>query len=88
MQTIQPVKRGGRRRGAGRPKGSGRYDEPTVPIRVPAGTVAVALSMMERHRQGKKAANSAGGDEISQKPKGCVYLWLSVTQLAPDGNRP
>jgi hypothetical protein len=24
MQTIQPVKRGGRRKGAGRPKGSGR----------------------------------------------------------------
>jgi hypothetical protein len=36
MQNIPEVKRGGRRVGAGRLKGSGRYGEPTVPIRVPA----------------------------------------------------
>lgn len=35
MQTIQTSKRGGRRVGAGRPKGSGRFGEPTVPVRVP-----------------------------------------------------
>ena len=39
MQTIQPVKRGGRRIGAGRPKGSGRYGELTVPVRVPVGII-------------------------------------------------
>jgi hypothetical protein len=27
---------GGKRKGAGRPKGSGRYCEPTFPVRVPA----------------------------------------------------
>ena len=35
MHAIQPVKRGRRRIGAGRPKGGGRYGEPTVPVRVP-----------------------------------------------------
>ncbi len=36
MQNIPEVKCGGRRVGAGRPKGSGRYGEPTVAVRVPA----------------------------------------------------
>ncbi|MFT5611785.1 MAG: DNA polymerase V [Arenicella sp.] len=30
---------GGARQGAGRPKGSGRYNEPTVAIRVPGGSI-------------------------------------------------
>lgn len=29
-------KRGGRRPGAGRPKNSGKWSEPTVPVRIPA----------------------------------------------------
>ncbi len=37
MQNIS--NHGGKRRGAGRPKGSGRYGEPTVPVRVPAAMV-------------------------------------------------
>jgi hypothetical protein len=40
MQTDQTVKRGGRREGAGRPKGSGRYGEPTASVRVPLSLVA------------------------------------------------
>jgi hypothetical protein len=39
MQTAQPVKRGGRRIGAGRPKGTYKYGEPTVPLRVLAKLV-------------------------------------------------
>ena len=31
--------RGGKRTGAGRPKGSGKFDEPTRAIRVPEGSV-------------------------------------------------
>ena len=36
MQTIRPVKRGGRRTGAGRPKGACKYGELSVRVRVPA----------------------------------------------------
>jgi DNA polymerase V len=47
MQIIQPVKRGGRRVGAGRPKGSGRYGETTVTVRVPKSKVGRALHIIE-----------------------------------------
>lgn len=50
MQTIQSVKRGGRRKGAGRPKGSGRYGEPTVPVRVPAKLVGQVEALIERRK--------------------------------------
>jgi hypothetical protein len=37
MQNVSDPKRGGRRPGAGRPKGSGRYAEPTVTVWGPLG---------------------------------------------------
>lgn len=45
MQTIQPVKRRNRS-GGGRPKGSGRYGEPTVPLRVPASLADEVKSLI------------------------------------------
>lgn len=36
--------RGGKREGAGRPKGSGKYKEPTKPVRIPISK----LSLIER----------------------------------------
>lgn len=38
-QTGNDNSRGGKRTGAGRPKGSGKFDEPTRAIRVPEGSV-------------------------------------------------
>jgi hypothetical protein len=46
-QNIPEIKRGGRRIGAGRPKGSGRYGEPTVPVRGPKSKVRRALHIIE-----------------------------------------
>ena len=45
MKTTQPKvikksKRGGRRPGAGRPKGTGKYGEPTRAVRVPERLVS------------------------------------------------
>ena len=37
---------GGRREGAGRPRGTGRYGEPTVPIRVPASLEKKVLAAL------------------------------------------
>jgi hypothetical protein len=54
MQTNQPLKLGGRRIGAGRPKETYKYGEPTVPVRVPVslmkevGNVAGLLSKARR----------------------------------------
>jgi hypothetical protein len=50
MQTIQPVKRGGRRVGAGRSKGSGRYrGEPTVVMDVPVSAVPAIKEKLRKH---------------------------------------
>jgi DNA polymerase V len=38
---------GGARPGAGRPKGQGRWGEPTVPVRVPQSRVAVVKALLE-----------------------------------------
>lgn len=39
--------KGGRRAGAGRPKGTGKYGAPTVPIRVPAADVERILAAVQ-----------------------------------------
>jgi hypothetical protein len=48
MQTNQPVKRGARR---GRPRGSGRYGEPTVPVRVPAKLVGEVEAFIRKAKR-------------------------------------
>lgn len=40
--------RGGKREGSGRPKGSGKYNEPTKAIRVPEGSVAHIKHFLEK----------------------------------------
>jgi hypothetical protein len=50
MQTIQPVKQGGQRKGAGRPKGSGRYGEATVPVHVPAKLLGEVQALIARRQ--------------------------------------
>ncbi|RXG93249.1 hypothetical protein [Bradyrhizobium vignae] len=47
MQTTQLVKRGGRRVGVGRKRGSGRYDVPTVPVRVPVSALPDVKHLIE-----------------------------------------
>jgi len=47
MQTTHPVKRGGARIGAGRPRGSGCYGEPTVSIRVPVSAMDDVQHLIE-----------------------------------------
>lgn len=43
--------KGGRRMGAGRPKGTGKYGEKTIPLRVPESMVAAVTSMMGGMRE-------------------------------------
>lgn len=40
---------GGKRAGAGRPKGSGKYNEPTKAIRVPEGSVSYIKDFLEQY---------------------------------------
>lgn len=42
-----PARRGGARPGAGRPEGSGRWKEKTVPVRVPESKKAVVAKALE-----------------------------------------
>ena len=39
--------RGGARIGAGRPKGQGKYNEPTKPIRIPASMIQEILEYVQ-----------------------------------------
>lgn len=41
--------RGGKREGAGRPKGTGPYGEPTVPIRVPVSLVERVMELLRKY---------------------------------------
>lgn len=47
---------GGRRPGAGRPRGSGPYGEPTVPMRVPESLVVPLREVLQRRLDGAAAA--------------------------------
>lgn len=57
VQTSAAKNRGGARKGAGRPVGSGKYGCPTVAVRVPAHLVddvkAYALKKVKSERKGK-----------------------------------
>ena len=44
--------RGGKRKGAGRPKGSGKFGEPTVPVRVPVSLVDEVAELVELKGRG------------------------------------
>jgi len=44
--------RGGKRNGAGRPKGSGKFGEPTVPVRVPVSLVSEVAELVELKGRG------------------------------------
>ncbi|MEM9246307.1 MAG: S24 family peptidase [Cyanobacteria bacterium P01_F01_bin.153] len=51
--------RGGRRPGAGRPVGSGKYGEPTKAVRVPESMVPHLSQMIKEFRSGKPITNGA-----------------------------
>ena len=40
------MSRGGARPGAGRPKGQGKYNEPTKPIRIPTSMINEVISLI------------------------------------------
>lgn len=44
---MDNLKRGGRRSGAGRPKGTGKFGEPTVPVRVPVSLVQEVAAFVD-----------------------------------------
>jgi DNA polymerase V len=47
--------RGGYRKGSGRPKGTGKYNETTKPIRVPESLIKeVRLFILEKQKENKK----------------------------------
>ena len=50
--------RGGRRKGAGRPKGSGRFKEATQAIRVPISTLPAIKEYLHNHAQSVSEPNS------------------------------
>ncbi len=59
MSNLPPPTRGGRRSGAGRPKGTGKYGEATVPVRVPVSLVHEVAELVELKGRGLPLYSSA-----------------------------
>ena len=47
--------RGGIRKGAGRPKGQGKYNEPTKPIRIPESMISDVVADIKEEMQARKS---------------------------------
>jgi len=54
--------RGGKRKGAGRPKNSGKYKEPTKPVRIPVSLIDKVKSFIN-----KLISNEKENKEVSKK---------------------
>lgn len=55
-QSERSGSHGGRRSGAGRPRGSGRFGEPTVPLRVPESLVVPIRELLDQRLSNAAAA--------------------------------
>jgi DNA polymerase V len=56
-KTATRTHRGGKREGAGRPEGSGKYGQPTKAMRVPCGLINELQEFLVQYRQPAAAAN-------------------------------
>ena len=74
-KTTQSSQQGGRRPGAGRKTGSGRYGEPTKVMRVPASKVAMIQSWLQKQQQNAKVNRTVDASD-------------RVTWFAPDPDAP
>jgi DNA polymerase V len=68
-------KHGGARSGAGRPKGSGKYKEPTKAIRVPEGSITYIKEFLEGYPNVLEVGTAAQASEI---PKLEIPLFSST----------
>lgn len=68
-------KHGGARTGAGRPKGSGKYKEPTKAIRVPEGSITYIKEFLEGYPNVLEVGTAAQASEI---PKLAIPLFSST----------
>ena len=65
MSSASKSRRGGRRPGAGRPKGTGPYGEPTRPVRIPESL----LPQIEGMLAGRAAAGPGAGEAPAAPPR-------------------
>jgi DNA polymerase V len=75
MDKDNSQKHGGARTGAGRPKGSGRYKEPTKAIRVPEGSITYIKEFLEGYPNVLEVGTAAQASEI---PKLAIPLFSST----------
>lgn len=66
---------GGARAGAGRPKGSGKYKEPTKAIRVPEGSIAYIKDFLEQY---PNVLEVGSAPEANQQTKLSIPLFSST----------
>lgn len=62
-QKVQKA-HGGPRPGAGRPRGSGHYGEPTRPVRIPESMVVPIRDLLDRHLEAARAETAPRADNV------------------------
>ena len=80
-QISKQNKHGGKRTGSGRPKGSGKYGEPTKAIRVPEGSIAYINDYIENHYPNEQHKDT---QQNSIDPVGNVVLLASAENSAKE----
>jgi len=65
-QSESIPNRGGKRPGAGRPRGSGKYKEPTKAIRVPEGSITYIKDFLSRYPDVTEFASAGESEQISK----------------------
>ena len=73
--------RGGKRENAGRPRGQGKFGEPTVTMRIPESQTATIKDFLEALQ--RKRANAAGDNAVSEVDEFFIPKISDQTTLLP-----
>lgn len=83
MENKKNNTRGGKRIGAGRPKGGSLYGEPTKPIRVPLSKVLVVMEWLKNYEKTEK--NQKPGKVISMSNEN-FEIYKSIAKMRTTEN--
>ncbi len=68
--------RGGKRKGAGRPKGTGKFGEPTKAVRLPISMIDDVLEFIKRKKKAKARRQEEQAIKAEKRTKGLCALGL------------
>ena len=95
-RAIDATGHGGARPGAGRPKGQGRWGEPTVPVRVPQSRVAAVKALLDvlpaldaqKNRDDVRDAQVGDRNQVGSEPASAIAWSDLLTSSGLTSMRP